>query len=519
MKLMKLNELAIFLAGQIKGAGNGTTSLFDHIAPPDFAWSGFAWDSRTVKPGNIYIVVPCDQAYDHAVMAVKAGAVGLIAEADLTSDITLGMADTIPLITVASARHAISKIAAITYPGQPTVNLAVTGTNGKSSVVTFVRQMWEHLGLAAASLGSLGVQLTTSVKLQKKIIAIKLNTPDPFSLHEILHNLAKSEVNHCVFEASSHGLDQYRCHEVNLAAAGFTNLTQDHLDYHTTMDKYFEAKARLFWEVLQPGKVAVLNAASSCFSALQALCSGRGQKVVSFGIDRKADIVARNLRHSTDQIQFDLTVDEQEWANLSVNLVGEFQVENILCALGMVMAGGVSASSAVEAFPHLRSAPGRMEKIGKTREEAPVFIDYSHTPDCLSRALQALRSHVKNKGRLVVVFGCGGNRDAGKRVLMGEAAHNLADVAYITDDNPRHEDPAFIRAQIKVACPQAIEIGDRREAIRIAILDLRADDVLLVAGKGDERVQIIGNRTTAFEDRTEVQKHLPSESTHKEAVT
>jgi UDP-N-acetylmuramoyl-L-alanyl-D-glutamate--2,6-diaminopimelate ligase len=414
----------------------------------------------------------------------------------------------IPILTVASSRRALSQAASLLYPDQPEVIVAVTGTNGKSSVVTSVRQIWQKLGLAAASIGTLGVDLSYKAKVKVDLPATKLTTPDALTFHQTLNTLAQSQVTHCAFEASSHGIDQYRLHEVRLAAAGFTNLSQDHLDYHETMDAYFEAKAKLFMEILPSDKTAVLNVASSYFSALKAMILGRGQAVISYGVDLEADLMATNIRLSTDQIRFDLTFQGQTWSDIPLNMVGAFQVENVLCAMGLVLAGGVSASSIVATLPSLCSAPGRMELVVKTSEGSTIFIDYAHTPDALSRALMALRKHVIGNGRLRVVFGCGGNRDAKKRVQMGEIALTLADDIYVTDDNPRDEDPAFIRAQILVACPGAHEIGDRHQAIRTAIRQMRPDDVLLIAGKGHEHGQIVGDKVIPFDDRTEAQAIL-----------
>ena len=498
---MKLNELVPCFSGEII---NGSTSPC-----LDRDISGIVGDSRAVEPGNIFIVVPCAQAQDHALMAANAGAGALIVEPDMAA-LLHGKTD-IPLISVTSARRALSQAAAMAYPRQPAYNVAVTGTNGKSSVVHFTRQIWQHLGHAAASIGTLGVELTPNARPENKVAFSELTTPDAFTFHQILDTLAASHINHCAFEASSHGLDQYRCHEVRLAAAGFTNLTQDHLDYHGTMDAYFDAKARLFWEVLPAGKAAVLNAGSSYFNALQAICAGRGQQIISYGVEVEAGLQALNLRLSSGQVLFDLKMGAEMWKDIPVHLVGTFQVENVLCAIGLALACGVSAAEIVKILPELRSAPGRMELVGKTSAGNPVFIDYAHTPDALSRALRSLRSHVTKAGRLIVVFGCGGNRDAGKRAQMGEAAQTLADYAYVTDDNPRDEDPAFIRAQVMVGCRGGHEIAGRGQAIKTAITSLNPDDVLLIAGRGDERVQVIGNRTLAFEDRVEVLKYLQAD--------
>lgn len=500
---MTLNDLAHHLEqGVIK------PKTFDHKGSLPFSgpFSGLSQDSRNVNAGDVFVVIPCDQAESYARVALKAGAIALIAEPDFVE--AVGSKLGVPILTVASSRRALSQAAAFLYPGQPGTIVAVTGTNGKSSVVTSVRQIWQKLGFAAASIGTLGVDLSYKAKLKSDLPATKLTTPDALTFHQTLNKLAESHVTHCAFEASSHGVDQYRLHGAHLTAAGFTNLSQDHLDYHETMDAYFEAKAKLFMEILPVDKTAVLNVASSYFPALKAMISGRGQTIISYGVDLEADLMATNIRLSTDQIRFDLTFQGQTWSDIPLNMVGAFQVENILCAMGLVLAGGVPASSIVTTLPSLCSAPGRMELVGKTPEGSAIFIDYAHTPDALSRALMALRKHVIRNGRLRVVFGCGGNRDAGKRAQMGEVALTLADDIYVTDDNPRNEDPAFIRAQILVACPMAHEIGDRHQAIRTAIRQMHLNDVLLIAGKGHEHGQIIGDKVIPFDDRTEAQAIL-----------
>lgn len=478
------------------------------VLPADFCQegAGLSHDSRCVKAGDIFVVIPCAQAENHARAAVRAGVVALVAERDFADAMREKLG--VPMIVVASARQALSQGAALFYPGQPEINVAVTGTNGKSSVATFVRQLWENLGLAAASLGTLGVEVTSQVQLQGELTPSKLTTPDALAFHQILHILAASHVTHCVFEASSHGLDQYRLDGAKLAAAGFTNLTQDHLDYHGTMEAYFEAKARLFSDLLPSDKTAVINKASPYYRALKAIILGRGQTLLSYVVDQEADLAAKNIRLSADQIHFDLSIQDIIWPGVSLNMVGAFQVENVLCALGLVLASGIPASSLVPLIPKLRSAPGRMELVGKTSQGSSIFIDYAHTPDALSRALRALRHHLVEDGQLRVVFGCGGNRDAGKRAQMGEVAHALADCLYVTDDNPRDEDPAFIRAQILVSCPGAREIADRRQAMRQAIQDMGPHDVLLIAGKGHERGQIIGDTILPFDDRAEVDLFL-----------
>lgn len=496
MTLMTLNELAKHLGHDKNGQS------FLNQTP----FSGLSQDTRHVKPGDIFVVIPCDQAEVHARAAVKAGAVALVVETEL-AEIIRGKVD-VPVLTVSSARRALSQAAALLYPHQPEVMVAVTGTNGKSSVVSFVRQIWQQLGFKAASFGTLGVEVSSQATLPQFTAVPKLTTPGALAFHHMLNTLADSGITNCVFEASSHGLDQYRLHDIRLTAAGFTNLSQDHLDYHESMEGYFDAKSKLFTEVLPPDKTAVINMASPYFPSLKAMILGRGQKLLAYGVDQSADLKAENIRLNADEIICDLTIQGQTWRQIPLKMVGAFQVENVLCAIGLVLASGAKAQDVVDALPYLRSAPGRMELVGKTSQDGMIFVDYAHTPDALKRALESLREHVTPRARLRVVFGCGGNRDAGKRVHMGQIATMLADDVYITDDNPRDEDPAFIRAQILVACPKALEVGDRRKAIQRAIGEMDSKDILLIAGKGHEQGQIVGDRIMPFDDRTEVQEIL-----------
>jgi len=502
---MTLNDLV----QKLQGTERHEVLNSEHFPTLNTQFTGLAHDSRVVKKGDVFVVIPCDQAEEHALSAVQAGAVALIAEPDLVN--TLQEKPKVPIITVASARRALSVSAALLYPGQPETMVAVTGTNGKSSVVTFVRQIWQKLGYTAASLGTLGVDLPSHVRLVNELVTTKLTTPDALSFHQNLNTLSASGITHCAFEASSHGLDQYRLHGVKINAAGFTNLSQDHLDYHSSMEDYFEAKMRLFIDILPPDKIAIINSASPYFPALKAMITGHGQPILSYAVEQEANLMAHNIRLSAHQTQFDLKFNEESWSNITLNMVGAFQIENVLCAMGLVIACGASASQVVEILPTLKSAPGRMELVGNTAVGSSIFIDYAHTPDALNRALTALRKHVTQEGRLFVVFGCGGNRDAGKRVHMGEVAHKLADEIYVTDDNPRDEDPAFIRAQILVGCPHAHEIADRRLAMRTAIQHMGANDIVLIAGKGHEQGQIIGKRVVPFDDRTVVQEILKEE--------
>lgn len=464
---------------------------------------GLSCDTRRLEAGDVFVAVPCDEAYEHCKKAIKLGASALVCEQALATRLQQDVgvqSKNITIVPVHNPRLMMSHLASQLYPGQPDVNVAVTGTNGKSSVVAFVRQIWEQLGKPGVSLGTLGAAPTSCAQLPADLHTVKLTTPDAISMHQILDQLAGSGISHCAFEASSHGLDQYRLHHVTLRAAGFTNLTQDHLDYHETIEAYFAAKSRLFTEVLPPEATAVINVGSPYFPALKLLLKGRDHEIISYGVDCDATLKASRVRLGAAEIHFDLSYQELIWPDVTVHVVGNFQIENILCAIGLVMATGVSLESIIPTLGYLKSAPGRMQLVAETENGASVFVDYAHTPDALMRALSALRPHVHHQGRLNVLFGCGGNRDVAKRPIMGGVAAEYADHIYVTDDNPRYENPAYIRAQIMTNCSGSVEIPNRRDAISRAISDLCPHDILLIAGKGHEQGQIIADEIIPFDD-------------------
>ncbi|MBI3516416.1 MAG: UDP-N-acetylmuramoyl-L-alanyl-D-glutamate--2,6-diaminopimelate ligase, partial [Proteobacteria bacterium] len=377
---------------------------------------------------------------------------------------------------------------------------AVTGTNGKTSVATFTRQIWARLGHHAASLGTLGLVAPDRPPQPT------LTTPDPVALHALLAELAADGVDHLAMEASSHGLDQYRLDGVVLSAAGFTNLTRDHLDYHKTMEAYFAAKVRLFERILPRQSCAVLNADSGAYPFLEAVCRRRDQRVISFGTGA-ADLALRDRRPSATGQDLTLSVfGATELMHLP--LAGEFQALNALCALGLVIGSGAEPRNALAQLERLEGVRGRLELAATTPAGAPIYVDYAHTPDALETVLEALRPHAD--GRLVVVFGCGGDRDPGKRPLMGESAARLADHVVVTDDNPRSEDAAAIRQAVLAGCARAtsdaeiVEVGDRAAAIAEAVDQLEAGDMLVVAGKGHEQGQIVGDTVRPFDDVTVV---------------
>ncbi len=452
---------------------------------------GLTADSREVRPGYLFAALPGSRldGADFVADAVARGAVAVLAFEGANIELPSGQ---VRLVTDAAPRRRLAQMAARFYPAQPRVVAAVTGTNGKTSVVAFTRQIWERMGLPSASLGTLGI-------VGKGLAcALPHTTPDPVTLHQALSDLAAAGVAHLAIEASSHGLDQCRMDAVRVSVAGFTNLSQDHLDYHADAAAYLAAKLRLFDTVMAPGGTAVLNADAPEFARLVAVCRARRHRILGFG---RAGEDLRLIEATPCAGGQRLVVDaEGHRHQVTLPLAGGFQAVNALCAVGLVMACGGAADEAFAALPSLSGVPGRLQHVASHPCGAPVYVDYAHTPDALANVLEALRPHAS--GRLVVVFGCGGDRDAAKRPMMGAIAARLADRALVTDDNPRSEDPAAIRATILAACPGAEEFDDRGAAIAAALADLRPGDVLVIAGKGHEQGQIVGDRVIAFDDAT-----------------
>ena len=461
--------------------------------------SGITADSREVAPGFAFFAVPGTKAdgLAYADDAVARGAVAIIAERPFAS-----RQQTIAGVVVPDVRAALSHAAAALYPRQPPTIVAVTGTSGKTSVAAFVRQIWAELGRAAASLGTIGI-----VAPSHNVYG-SLTTPDPVTLHQTLQKLADDGVTHLAMEASSHGLEQRRLDGVRLSAGAFTNLSRDHLDYHASFEDYLAAKLRLFEVLLQPRQVAVVDADGDHAARVIAACEKRGLKVMSVGA--RGDTL-RLLSHEAAGLATGLSIGYGgKTYSVRLPLAGSFQASNALVAAGLCIAAGEAPERVFAALEKLQGAPGRLELVG-TRAGAPIFVDYAHKPDALEKALAALRPLAR--GRLVVVFGCGGNRDRGKRPIMGEIAARAADVVIVTDDNPRSEVPADIRAAIlegarRVAADKIIEIGDRRAAIAAGITDLREGDVLVVAGKGHETGQTIGDRVLPFSDHEAIREAL-----------
>jgi UDP-N-acetylmuramoyl-L-alanyl-D-glutamate--2,6-diaminopimelate ligase len=472
---------------------------------------GLTSDSRRVEAGFLFAALPGSRLDGCAFIgdAIRRGAAAVLAPPGtrLPEPVDHEAPPPPALITDDNPRRHLALMAARFFARQPATVAAVTGTNGKTSVVTFLRQIWSMLGLRAASMGTLGISAPDIAPDIAADIALgigvsgSLTTPDPVALHHALAQLADADVRCLALEASSHGLEQNRLDGVRITAAAFTNLSRDHLDYHQSMDAYFAAKRRLMAEILADGGTAVLNADIAEFAPLAESLSGRDVRIMTFGWhggDIRLDAVEA-LAHGQR-----LTISiGSRMHQIVVPLVGTFQATNALCALALAIATGADPAAAVMSLASLEGVRGRMQRAGRRRNGSAVYVDYAHTPDALRAVLSALRPHVRD--RLAVVFGCGGDRDRGKRREMGKIAAELADDVIVTDDNPRSEDPAAIRRQILEGCPAAREIGDRREAITHAVAALAAGDLLVVAGKGHETGQIIGGTVVAFDDVEAVQ--------------
>jgi UDP-N-acetylmuramoyl-L-alanyl-D-glutamate--2,6-diaminopimelate ligase len=395
-----------------------------------------------------------------------------------------------PVVIAEDPRQALAYAAALWFGRQPETVVAVTGTNGKTSVASFTRQLWCAMGEPAVNLGTTGVEGDWSKPLNH-------TTPEPITLHRTLAEIAAEGIEHCAMEASSHGLDQRRLDGVRLTAAGFTNLTQDHLDYHGTMSAYRDAKAQLFARVLPEDGTAVINIDDAYGPYMLDVAESRGQDLLTVGT--RADAALRIVAQRYDATGQDLRFEWNGQAHQRrLNLIGGFQAANALVAAGLCIGSGSDPREVFDAMPHLRTVRGRMQHVATRENGATVFVDYAHTPDAVATALKALRPHVL--GRLIIVMGAGGDRDRTKRPLMGEAAATYADVVFVTDDNPRSEDPDLIRAAIRQGCPEANDVGDRAEAILRGVDALGPGDALLIAGKGHETGQIIGTTVLPFDD-------------------
>jgi UDP-N-acetylmuramoyl-L-alanyl-D-glutamate--2,6-diaminopimelate ligase len=454
----------------------------------EVAVSGLAVDSRAVKPGDLFFAlagVKTDGAR-FIDQAIASGAAAIACEHLPEGD------RRVPFVVPPNPRRALALAAAKFYSRQPATIAAVTGTSGKTSVAAFTRQIWQRLGHASASIGTIGLVSP------KRTIYGSLTTPDPISLHRQLNEIASEGVTHLALEASSHGLDQYRLDGIRIGAGAFTNLTRDHMDYHPDVAHYLNAKLRLFRDLLTADGAAVISVDHDSSQAV--IDAARAGKLRIMTVGRKGDGAdgIRLADAAIDGFAQKLILEHAgRTRKLRLPLVGEFQIENALVAAGLAIGTGSEPDQVFAALEHLEGAKGRLEQVGE-RNGAPIFVDYAHKPDALAKALQALRPYAKR--RLVVVFGAGGDRDAGKRPLMGAIAIENADSVIVTDDNPRSENPAAIRAAILATAKGAREIGDRAEAIRTAISGLQPGDALLIAGKGHETGQIVGDRVLPFSD-------------------
>jgi UDP-N-acetylmuramoyl-L-alanyl-D-glutamate--2,6-diaminopimelate ligase len=457
------------------------------------AVSGLAVDSRVVKPGDLFFAIAGSKT-DGARFIDSAISSGAVAVA---GDHPPPGACRVPFVTTPNPRRALALAAAKFFSRQPQTIAAVTGTSGKTSVAVFMRQIWQRLGHASASIGTIGLVSP------KRTIHGSLTTPDPIALHRQLDEIAGEGVTHLAFEASSHGLDQYRLDGVRIAAGGFTNLSRDHMDYHPDVAHYLAAKLRLFCELIAPDGAAVISADHDCSQAVIDAARARRLRIATVG--RKGNGAGEGIRLVQADIEgFAQKLDLEHRGRrhaVRLPLVGEFQIENALVAAGLAIGTGSEPKAVFTELERLEGAKGRLERVAE-RNGAPIFVDYAHKPDALAKALQALRPYAKRK--LVVVFGAGGDRDAGKRPLMGAIAAENADSVIVTDDNPRGENPDLIRSAILSTARGASEIGDRAEAIRTAISALQPGDALLIAGKGHETGQIVGDRTLPFSDHDAV---------------
>ncbi|MCB1464338.1 MAG: UDP-N-acetylmuramoyl-L-alanyl-D-glutamate--2,6-diaminopimelate ligase [Nitratireductor sp.] len=461
---------------------------------------GLSADSRAIVPGYLFAALAGSKADGGKFVgdAIARGAVAVLASS--TFDAT-GV--DVPVLAADEPRAALAHMAARFYPRQPETMVAVTGTAGKTSVAAFTRQIWDQAGSPAASIGTTGVVARFPDGSSRDEYG-SLTTPDPVELHRLLDDLANGGVTHAAMEASSHGLDQHRLDGIRLKAAAFTNLGRDHMDYHPDIEDYFAAKMRLFRDLLPKGAPAVIFADDVWSKRAAETARDAGCEVLTVG--RHGEFIGlKRVEHQRFKQMAEIQIGE-DIHEIEFPLAGDFQIANALVAAGLAIATGTRPDFALRALEKIEGAPGRLDLVGTTAHGAPVYVDYAHKPDAMENVLASLRPFTT--GRLVIAFGCGGDRDAGKRPIMGEIASRLADRVIITDDNPRSERPEAIRAAILAAAPGALEIGDRRQAIETAIAMLEEGDCLVVAGKGHEVGQTVGETTTHFSDHEVVREVL-----------
>ena len=455
-------------------------------------FTGLASDSRVVQPGFLFAALPGTKTNGAKFVrdAVARGATAVLGTPDLAPTAkALGVS----FISDDDPRRALARLAATYYGTQPKTVAAVTGTNGKSSVTVFLRELWTALGKKAASIGTIGVVSPLGET------PLGHTTPDPIETHRILSDLKRAEIDHVALEASSHGLDQRRLDGVDIVAGAFTNVTRDHLDYHQTFEAYLNVKLRLFRELVRNKGLAVINADTEHAKLFRQAAELRGLHVLTVGqVGETLRVSAVTPRSEGQALSL---VHDGRTYGVELPLVGLFQASNALVAAGLAIGLGERADAVISGLSKLVGAPGRLELVAHSAAGVPIYVDYAHTPDAIATVLEALRPHVR--GKIHIVFGCGGDRDKGKRSLMGAAAAEHADRVIVTDDNPRGEDAGAIRAAAMKGCPDALEIGDRAEAIRVAVGGLDRDDALVIAGKGHETGQIVAGVTYPFSDRDE----------------
>ena len=461
--------------------------LFPLVEGGETEIKGMTADSRKVQPGYLFAGLQgsASDGRKFVPQAIAAGAAAVLTDGGVEKV-------PVPHVIADEPRRALALAAKRFYNAQPEKIAAVTGTNGKSSTVDFTRQIWERAGFKAASMGTLGAIGPAGH------IDVGHTTPDPVTIHETLRELSRQGVTHCAMEASSHGLEQNRLDGVDLAAVAFLNFTQDHLDYHATMEEYLAAKLRLFTSLAPQGLPAIVNADSAHREVFEEAAKTAGLPIVSFGWKGEDLWIDEIMPRATGQV-LHLFWRDVEQKPFELPLIGEFQALNALAAAAICLSLGMEIDAVLDGLAHLQPVKGRLELVGKTPEGAGVFVDYAHTPDGLDVLLRAVRPHTA--GRLKVIFGCGGDRDARKRPIMGEIATRQADDVIVTDDNPRTEDAALIRKAVLDGAPNAREIGDRGLAIRTLIGELKKGDTLVIAGKGHETGQIIGSVVHPFSDQ------------------
>ena len=494
------------------------TDLLDNLAPlsadadaTDI--SGLAVNSAQVKKGDLFFALAgtARDGRDFIDDAIKRGAVAIVTD---TRPFNPEQAMSIPVVQTDNPRRVMAKAAARFWPQQPGLIGAVTGTNGKTSTVDFMRQIWARVNWSSISIGTIGMRGDSMNKPDTPMADIaQLTTPDSLNLHASIAAVAKQGVTHLALEASSHGLQQHRLDGLNIHVAGFTNLSRDHLDHHHNMDDYFAAKLRLFEDLLIEGGGVVINIDDAHGKKIVERMKGRPIVVKTYGTSKVADFYIKDIATTDFGLDLNVVYQDKTW-HIPLALAGTFQAMNAVAAAIMCHLSGLPLHDSLGSLAYLKSVPGRMQIVHGHPDNAQIIVDYAHTPDALAAALAALRPAAT--GKLAVLFGCGGDRDKGKRAKMGQIASTGADQIFVTDDNPRTEDAASIRASIISACPNAIEIASRDKAIAAALSSIGSGDVLLIAGKGHETVQLVGNESLPFDDAA-IASHLMMQM-QKEAV-